>query len=693
MSNRRPLANVPGAINSPCRSTGAATSKRSRLEFDAKEHSASIQPPPAKRQLFETYQSRLRTPPRRQTPQPAEDRVFSKRPDNSQPTAFERKLLAAKDRPQSYKTEAPEKPTAASLDGIRQWQRHYRRVFPDFVFYFESIPEDVRVKYSKFVRILGAKEEKFFSKEVTHVITSRAVPAERESSSPTENVPPAFSSSQFHGSGQTRTINPAFLERTAETLSQQTQPRSKVTSEKPLGRKSLMSSLRDSESRRYNASQVDILSKAKEMGMKIWQLEKLQRITNSMFDAPTESKSQYGRNSRSLAGLRDEREADLSRMLRNEQLNGPSDRDSIAANMEFIPFKGPYIYIRDMDERTKPIMVKEYPKVSHNDKGEWPQFRSVSAGKCPFVQEAPSRSEHEKTKTREGDRDPEGRSQSPSKTRTATAIERGQVPPKISAVKMKPSEPLHEILNESKRLKSSFEKRPEQVFCAPPTTVPIGRRSPLKGLKHLSAILGGPRTFGGEPAASGLQPSNVTSAIQSQMISSTAAAPGAKAGTSREFQGLKRKVLERNSGPTINNSHIPSIISGPSGSLRPGRSAVVTRQTSAMTQEKLNNIDEESTEPEVDEEVWRAGEVRKIEKPIQKRLEKRDRKPGYCENCRDKYDDFDQHIVGRTHKTFARMKENWRDLDKLLVQLGRRLKEEPSEEGLHLPFGSADSPL
>lgn len=157
MSNRRPpLASVPGAVNSPYRSTLAAASKRSRLDFDAQEDSASLQQPPAKKQLFESYQSRLRTPPRKQTPQPAEDRVFSKRSTNSQPTAFERKLLAAKERPPSHKTERQEKAAAASLNGIRQWQKHYRRVFPYFVFYFESIPEDVRVKYSRFVRVLGA---------------------------------------------------------------------------------------------------------------------------------------------------------------------------------------------------------------------------------------------------------------------------------------------------------------------------------------------------------------------------------------------------------------------------------------------------------------------------------------------------------------------------------------------------------
>lgn len=403
-----------------------------------------------------------------------------------------------------------------------------------------------------------------------------------------------------------------------------------------------MSSLRESEPKRLNASHVDILSKAKEMGMKIWQLEKLQRIMNSMFDASAESKSQLGRNTRNLPGLRDEREADLSRMLRNEQLNGPSDRDSTVANMEFIPFKGPYIYIRDIDERTKPIIIKEYPRVSRNDKGEWPQFRSVSAGKCPFVEEASNRSEYERTKAREGHGNPREKTQSPPRTRAATASNRCQEPSKISSVKSKQSQPLDEIRNESKPLMSSRDKKLDQGFCAPPATVPSSRRSPMKGLKHLTAVLGGPRMFGGEPAASGLQPSNVTSAIRSQMISSTAAAPGAKAGTSREFQGLKRKVLERNSGPTINHLHIPPKISDPSGTVRPERSAVATRQTSAKAQEKLNNIEEESTQSEADEDGWRADEVRKVERRSSRSIEKKDRKPGYCENCRDKYDDFDE---------------------------------------------------
>ena len=156
MSNRRaPLASVPNAVNSP-RPFAAAVSKRSRLEFDAQEESMGDQQPLAKRQAVGNVRSCFHTPPRKQTPQFSEDRVFGKRPANSQPNAFERKLLAAKERQGNLKTERQEKAAAASLDGIRQWQKHYRKVFPYFVFYFESIPDDVRIKYSKMARILGA---------------------------------------------------------------------------------------------------------------------------------------------------------------------------------------------------------------------------------------------------------------------------------------------------------------------------------------------------------------------------------------------------------------------------------------------------------------------------------------------------------------------------------------------------------
>ena len=160
MSNRRvPLANVHNAANSPFRAVAAVASKRSRSQNTTHEDLGCDELRPAKKQIIEVAHSVVRTPPRRQIPQHAEGRVFNKRPANSQITAFEKKLLAAKERQTQPNPARQEKALNENLESIRQWQRHYRRVFPQFVFYFESVPDDVRIRYSKQVLALGAVSE------------------------------------------------------------------------------------------------------------------------------------------------------------------------------------------------------------------------------------------------------------------------------------------------------------------------------------------------------------------------------------------------------------------------------------------------------------------------------------------------------------------------------------------------------
>lgn len=157
MPNRRvPLASNPNAANSPCRPLNTGATKRSRFEAEKQDDLIGDQQPPAKRQAVDPVQTRPRTPTRRPPLQPPEGRVFNKRATNSQPTSFERKLYAVKDKQTLQKTERQDKCAAESLNGIKQWQRHYRRVFPEFVFYFESVPADVQTKCSKQIRALGA---------------------------------------------------------------------------------------------------------------------------------------------------------------------------------------------------------------------------------------------------------------------------------------------------------------------------------------------------------------------------------------------------------------------------------------------------------------------------------------------------------------------------------------------------------
>ncbi|KAI9835626.1 MAG: hypothetical protein M1837_003699 [Sclerophora amabilis] len=703
MSSRRvPLSNVPNATNnSPYRAVAAAAaaSKRARPHANVQREVPYGQPPPLKKQMLDLGQARPRTPPREQPVESAEGRVFTKKTTTAQMTAFDRKLLAVKDKQQHHHQQRltrTDKTSQENLETIRQWQKHYRKVFPHFVFYFESIPEDVRVRCSKQVTSLGAREEKFFSKNVTHVVTTRPIPLEPTIPTSTDTIVP---SSTTNGppsqQGQIQTINPSLLDRSSEALqalANNIPPKGKFTFEPSLNRKVQGSSRHETgdpihhgDLRKPQSATGDVLLRAREMGMKIWALEKVQRMMMTMFETDTGSQAQHGHNTRSNVanpkqGLtRSAREPDLSQLLRNERVNGPTDRDPTVATKEMVQFKGPFIYVRDMDEKARPIMVREYPKVANREAGEWPQFRSVRDGKCPFLEDVGynmKASEKEKLRLKGDQLNQEKENQGAPRTRAAKAA--------LEATKMQPPP------NASRRkclteLENGAEPgglgltAPKSKLFEPPMQIPAKRSHPeevTRPLQNQHVGRGGPafRFFGGEPVASGVQQSNITSAIRSQMISSTAAAPGAKAGTSKEVFELKRKVLEKRSGPSGNGISSSHRMIDSAGSAKSQLNHAANFRAATRGKDKLRQIEEDFSASEGEESKRQIETMRKLES-VPKKV-KKDLKPGYCENCRDKFDDFDEHVISRKHRKFAVTDAHWDELDSLLAQLVRPLREE-----------------
>ncbi|KAI4276566.1 MAG: hypothetical protein LQ337_002396 [Flavoplaca oasis] len=690
MSNRRaPLTSVPNAVNSPFRKPGAPVLKRSRQHLD-QEDVGYDQQPPVKRAATSHARLPPRTPPQRQSLQQAEARVFGKRPGNVQPTAFERRLLEAKDKKaqevqektQAQRVDRTGRTTTETFEGIRQWQKHYRKVFPTFVFYFESIPEETRARHAKFIRAFGAREEKFFSKDVTHIITSRSVPEEPVSKPSIDGSVPTSGRSNTSIQSQTRTINPALLDRTPESQLQDpfTQPKPKFNFDNVIGRRGSTAGVREVEPKK-SAGTVDILQRAKDMNIKIWTLDKLERIARTMLDNRADEPSLRGLGGRGAAlnatlPTKARQDNGLSTLLRKEQMNGPSDASKETSGI--VPFKGPHIYVRCMDEKTKPILVKEFPKVANREDGEWPQFRGNTAGKCPFiVDHSMLRKELERERAELED----SRAQAILERRQ-TLRARSMAAPTSTVLRQAnlvtvKRLPLGESREGGNTLPQARVPGMGQENMEQPENLESKRQSPMKA-PSMAPTAARLRFFNGEPAASGMQASNITSAIRSQMISSTAAQPGAKAGTSKEIHGLQRKVLEKNSGPALQVTRASQRGVDPLGAARAERHISLARQTRRQAQERLVHIDEESTQSEEEEDVWQTEEVQRRQ-AVKIEAVKRDPKPGYCENCRDKYDDFEAHILDRKHRKFALTQENWKDLDQLLAQLGRPIKEDFSD--------------
>ncbi|ESZ95626.1 hypothetical protein SBOR_4022 [Sclerotinia borealis F-4128] len=656
-SRRQPLSTISNAANSPYRAVTSTTTKQKRSYANIQREDAYGQPPPAKKQMLDVHQT-LRTPPRQSGSQvSAEGRVFTRK-SNTQPSNFERKCVAVRDKgsQQQQITKADKVPEEnLNLESIRQWQKHYRKSFPKFVFYFESIPEDARLKYTKQVLALGARDEKFFSNEVTHVVTTRSIPPET----------PYTSSNTAELHSQYGTINPSLLDRSSETTESR-DSRSKFTFEAPVPRR-LGAQGHDGDARRQQARSSDVLHKARELGMKIWALEKLQRMMTTMFDTDTGYQTAHSHNTRSHSVQgnttgRAGRDTDLSQLLRNERIHGPSDRDHSVATKEMTIFRGPYIYIHDIDEKRKPIMVREYTKVANKEEGDWPQFRSVANGKCPFVEEVEySRREVEKEKELiRVQRQKEKERAAIPRTRAATAVEAAKMqPPK--AISKRALAQLDDGANRSATV-STKQPNPFDTNQCHRTEF----ESSSRGQNAFVSRAGVGRLFGGEPVASGVQPSNITSAIRSQMISSTAAQPGLKAGASKEIHGLQRKVLEKTSGGT--GSHASHRMTDITAAVREN---VAARPAKREAQKKLGVIEEDDINIEKEDAARKVETARKAKAVQQRKQEKRDAKPGYCENCGEKFEDFDEHVLSRKHRKFAEKTDIWKELDALLGQLVR----------------------
>ena len=143
-SRRQPLQPIPNATNSPYRGLAQA-GKRGRSFASDQRESTYGQPPPAKKQMIEVDDAESRR------------NTLLRKTGSAQPTALQRKLEAVRDaKPKTKAIEPSQKANEDNLETIRQWKRHYRKVFPQYVFYFDQLPEEARLKASRQVQHLGA---------------------------------------------------------------------------------------------------------------------------------------------------------------------------------------------------------------------------------------------------------------------------------------------------------------------------------------------------------------------------------------------------------------------------------------------------------------------------------------------------------------------------------------------------------
>ncbi|KAI1354638.1 Dfp1/Him1, central region-domain-containing protein [Xylaria sp. FL0043] len=650
MSGRRvPLASNQNVANSPLRST-ALKQKRTLAQLQREEPYG--QPPPAKKLVLDASTNRVvKSPSQQPRVSKSQIPVQSRRPINYTNTCDTRSTRERVTSRHQQEVAAVPESTEKDIDEIQAWKNHYRPRFPKFLFYFDQVPSDAAHRLKRQIAALGGRETAFFSVDVTHVITSRPIPTEDAASRDNGHGMAVEKEAAQPEQEQAETINPSLLTRFSN----------------PTTRRKLFDA--DLRARAYRAppqpadqglrmpkKAVDILIRARDMKKKIWTVDKLFRMMTLLLETDPYRclEMAYGRRKNNPAGQPESRgveDRNLLRLLQKERVNGPSDRDPTVLARELVHFKGPYIYVYDIEEKQKPIMVKEYPKAPDKSKGTWPQFQTAALGRCPFIEDSEIREAREAKEAQEEQRKARARAESQEPA--------GEIKPILQAPRMAPPRPVTK-----KRTLGEMEldhNRQSSVTSAdfPSLSRSFGRENMDFSRKAFTSYAATGRLLGGEPVASGVQPSNVTSAIRSQMISSTATTPGVITGLSKEVHGLQRQVLKWNSQDRSSRHATDTSFREDNLTRRPP----TLGRTSSR---KLELIDENAKEDE------RTNDSRATKRAVhRKKPHDRELKPGYCENCAEKYPDFDEHIESEKHREFADNEENWVELDDLLAQLER----------------------
>ncbi|WFD00777.1 Cdc7p-Dbf4p kinase complex regulatory subunit [Malassezia yamatoensis] len=435
----------------------------------------------------------------------------------------------------------------------RQWKEAFIKAFPKLVFYLDHVDSAHKTQFTRQITQLGGHVDAFFSRSVTHVVTTRPIPilSEKENKQPSKR------------SRREPTEN-ATARATACQLTSGANANMPVHSDRnPL------------DDTTPSLPATDLLCKAQGFGMKIWRQEKLQTILSLLLAADLTV---------------DEHPQDLSEMLHQEKFLGTSERDPAAQRNDYHYFGKHcyYVLVTDATNEHRPILIQEYDRNAHEAQHKpppWPVLYGDVEGRGLFTYSKP-------------------------KDRHRLAMQDSNL------------KPAHSL---SLRRVASLNMTGSQLYQGP-------NSSHTPGTPNLMAS-------DNSIALASTVASTTSTSLHSQGTHSHAAAvPG------KRLAELTRRM------------HAPSDLQK-----QASRGAMVRRM--------LHLQQTEDSQPK----LRRAHSMTSARDPFKPR----EKKPGHCENCRCKFEDFDEHTRSRRHRKFAMDENNFVALDELL----QRVQREPIEHG------------
>ncbi|SCV69804.1 BQ2448_1198 [Microbotryum intermedium] len=524
------------------------------------------------------------------------------------------------------------------------WRSKYKKAFPSFVFYFDALDVSTELHLIRQVERLGASVDNFFSKKVTHVVTSRPVPStNNKENSPSVTAASKSASAAAHANNLASasmqydsTAGPSRAKKmTASTKSPTTYALPNGQRLRPFGEGLDKNPFIDSQ---------DILCKAVDFKLKIWHLDKIHLILTRINSySPSKNPAETTRTAAGggVQGL------SLPSLLRDEQLYGTRERDPFVprADMYYFGPKSVYLLVEDSTGEHRPIVTKEYERPRRHEDPAWPVLWGGIEGRGGFYHY-------------EGEIKYERRIPPAPKAAASIPSKNGK---SLKAMQAMGATGGHAVA----------ANRAVGATCGNGGSAPNLRRSlSLQAMTRGGKTgLGGANSRGASDTSK--EPEYLAASGNSQIITSTTATStrsGAPVG--RLGHGVVDKRLA-----VLSQRTVTSLGGGSTSGARPAAAQPSTTGSSRHLSVPGAGLGGQQGKLKRSVSVD-AGLNARIPPPRDE-----PKKPGYCENCRMKYDDFKDHIVSSKHRRFAQNPKNWYELDNLLCLISRPLAVQSSEEG------------
>ncbi|KAI0066229.1 hypothetical protein BV25DRAFT_1821148 [Artomyces pyxidatus] len=359
-----------------------------------------------------------------------------------------------------------------------------------------------------------------------------------------------------------------------------------------------------------------LLIKAVEWKMKIWTVAKLESVLDRC------QPNLIPPATRAASGPQN-----LSRLLQSERLHGTTERDPTQKHLGFQYFsKGTYfVLVEDLSEQVRTIHHVEYPIKKGRDgkeTGDWPVLYCHPKSRGPFI---------------EFDKNEEKRAERTQKQERAREAERQRRKAKLREQEMRRKmHAQHMLAKRTGDLRRSVSMvNLHRRFSTGEELIDLDADADEE-----SANASGYLASGNYVAASG----------NSVSVASTAGT------TSTSGRAGRNPVQQLPPG------------------LRERLQVTTSRKVAGDRGKEKGDMGPPAAIPE-------RKTLRKSKSTNTMKLPKREEgvKPGYCECCKTKFEDFQKHIISKKHRRFAANDAHFSQLDYVLARLRRQTREEVEE--------------